>query len=178
MWGPCAKFAGQEGRIAHVLGIRTNHIVPRTLILFAAIAIPLQSFPATSCGCTRSGVCPQQGAKSQGCCGTAELVRGERCCCVRPRAESGHSCCDVAERSPDSGCTCEFDGRCGKAKREPATPSVAKALQEKFCDKAPSTVAVIAVHQPRFQPRRKDGAVDLCASTSLDRCARFCRFTL
>lgn len=161
-----------------VLGLRNNHIAARTPTWLAAFAILVQSFPATSCGCTRSGACPQHVAKSQGCCCTAELVRRGRCCCARQRAESGHSCCDVAKHRPDSGCTCGVNCQCGKTKPEPATPPVENAPQEKVSGNAPSTSTDVAVNEPGFQSRRDDGPVDSFAFTSLGRCARLCRFTL
>ncbi len=161
-----------------VLSLRANHIAVCTVSWLAAFAILVQSFPATSCRCMRSGACSQQVARSQGCCCRAELVRSGRCCCARPRAESDHSCCDLAKHSPDSGCTCGVNCQCGKAQREPATPPVENAPQEKVTGNAPSPSTDVAVDERGFQSRSDDGPVDSFAFTSLGRCARLCRFTL
>jgi len=158
----------------------TKHIAARTLIWLAAIAIPVQGLPTASCACTGSNACCRENEQRQGCCCSAEKVRGGRCCCARREAESGHSCCSKAKSSHDSGCKCGINCQCGKAKQsQPATPTPPENNSaEKITSDVASTVSVVAVYQPAVLPRGNERSVQSDAITAQDRCISLCRFTV
>lgn len=157
----------------------TRSITARTLIWLAAITVPVQGLPATSCGCT-SGTSCCNARQSQGCCCSAEKVRDGRCCCARREAESGHSCCSKAKSSHDSVCKCGINCQCGKAKQsQPATPTQPENNSaEKIASDVANAVCVVAADQPPVTPRGSQGAVQSDAFTAQDRCISLCRFTL
>lgn len=63
---------------------KIKHILGRTLIWLAAIAVPLQGMPSVSCGCQDDGAphgkcCPKT-ADSSSCCCAARDANQSRCC--------------------------------------------------------------------------------------------------
>lgn len=158
---------------------KTRHTAARTLIWLAALAIPVQGLPASSCGCTGGKACCREVGQRPGCCCAAERVREARCCCARRETEAGQSCCGKAQSGPDSGCRCGTHCRCGKTSQPtPATPTpVEHDSMEKLVSHAASTVSVDSVDQHLVMPRRNEGARESGAFTAQDRCIRLCRLT-
>lgn len=110
----------------------TRHIAARTLIWLAAIALPVQSLPAASCGCASGSSCCQNGELSD--------------CRFQDGDTSKHGCCNTASAkgccSQSSGGQCRCTGaavcRCGKSSscKKATACCGAKATKTSCCSTA------------------------------------------
>lgn len=154
-----------------------NNIALRTLVWLAALALPVQAIPASSCGCSRGVSGCQAGSRGQCCC-SAETVQQGTCCCGRTKTESGPSCCKRAVTSRDSGCECGVNCRCGKAQQPPpATTPTENTTEMMASDAAIAPFAGLDV-QTFATPRGDTKPLESDALTAQEYCVYLCRLTL
>lgn len=143
------------------------NIAARTLIWLAVIAIPVQSLPASSCGCSSGGTCCQGEQKPSSCC-SAKKNHG--------KTSVTHSCCGESQRDQDSPCNCEVNCQCGKSEQpKPATPPVENNAPEKA---ASDSVSMIPIHHPQTPQPHRDVSTAIDGLVALNSCVSLCRFTL
>lgn len=156
----------------------TRNFTARTLIWLAAIAVPVQSLPAATCGCESNQSCCGN-KQSKTCCCLAERVQQGRCCCTTGRGDTAHSCCSKANAEQDSPCKCGLNCQCRKSKQPtPAAPTPEDNTTQKVASNSTSIVSLVSVYQPQVSKRHNDVAFDAGSLAALELCISLCRFTL
>lgn len=165
-----------------------RNITARTLIWLAAIALPVQTLPAASCGCSGSTTSCNKAEGTSGCCCSQEKVRQGRCCCSRKLAASRGSCCSGNRQvtttgyccsQGESGCTCGVTCRCGTTKQPtPAAPPVENNSSDSLAYVSHSASPAATADQPKATRRQDDSSSVSDALAALDRCVSLCRFVL
>ncbi len=153
-------------------------ITARALIWIAALATPVQSLPAGSCGCESGIICSSE-EQVTGCCSSANEVRSNSCCSARRKLSSASSCWGKAKGGESSSCQCGINCQCGKTKQsKPATPPIETNDAEKVVNELLTTATLATFNPPITTKRLPRSFVLLDAFAALDRCVSFCRFTL
>lgn len=156
-----------------------NNIALRTLVWLAALALPVQAIPASSCGCSRGVSGCQAGQRGQCCC-SADTVQQGACCCGRTKTESGPSCCKRAVTSRDSGCKCGVNCQCGKAQQPPPAapaPTENSPAEKITCEMALAPFATVG-SQTIATPSGDTQPLESDARTAQEHCVCLCRLTL
>ena len=136
----------------------THNIAARTLIWLAVIAIPVQSLSASSCGCSSSKSCCQDGPRASSCCDHLDKTSATKTCCGKP------------QNAQDSPCHCGANCPCGKGRQpKPTMPPVEKNTPEKV---AIDSVSMVTPPQSQATQRHRDALV------ALNSCVSLCRFTI
>ena len=152
-------------------------ITARALIWIAALATPVQSLPAGSCGCDSGMICSSEEQFTR-CCSSANAARSNSCCSARRNLSSAYSCCSKAKGSKNSSCQCGVNCKCGKTKQsKPATPPIETIDVEKVVNESLTATTQIA-NSPITTQRLVRSFAPVDANAALDRCVSFCRFTL
>jgi len=144
----------------------TRHILGRTLVWLAVVAIPLESLPAAACGCTSSVAC----SAPAGCCCTGAKV----CKCGATSA----SCC--SRGASETGCSCGDNCQCSQnsTPAKPVVPPVESSSSERILADSTAAAFLATVCLPSSTRQHLDLHAGANALTALDCCVILCRFTL
>ena len=153
----------------------THNIAAYSLIWLAAIAVPVQSLPASPYGCASGGSCSQNKRQSNSCC-SAKKTRDDQYCSRHDKATATKTCCGKPRDEQDSPCNCRVNCQCGQSRQpKPVTPPVVNNAPEKVAN---SPVSMVTIHQPQATQKRRDESTAADALSALDSCVSLCRFTL
>ncbi len=153
-------------------------VAARTLIWLAAMTVPFQSLPASTCGCSSSMCCSQKDEQSGSCCSTEKARAGHDCCAAR-KAAPASSCCCQAGGGEDNACKCGANCQCGKTKRPaPVAPPTENNTTEKRVDDSVSTISLATACLARTVQRPDAEIMPQDADSALGRCVILSRFIL
>lgn len=178
----------------------SEHIVARTLIWLAALAIPVQGLSWPTCGCTKSATCSVSGeGQASGCCAHSKSRAG-RCPCTgaavchcgeaSPCHKPAHACCSKRNSTPScchcccskgnrGTCPCGANCQCGKnnAPEVPATPPNQNQSPERIVADGVTVGCSADLNLADTTSQHVDVCVGATAISALDRCVILCRFT-
>lgn len=157
----------------------TNALIRHALIW--SLAVPLQGFPAMSCGCTVTGAAHTQMAESDSpCCCSERVALAENSCCAGSSNLVEDGCCGCRCGTRSSACRCGEDCQCGKSQNpKPAVPPTTNTdLSQKLTSMLLAISAVGLNYSPPIFRQRNGATIPVDCVSAAEKCAYLCRFTL